>query len=119
MEKVSIIIVDEDQSTAKGIALALQKYFSKVTSSNSPSQAKKLLKDNNYSVIISELTFSTEEGIELLKYFRQLSKSTPIVIISAHLNENAKLELERLNIKSILEKPVTVEIVKNEVLKLI
>lgn len=115
---MDILIVDEDQSTSKGLGLALKKYFENITITNSPVNAKKLIKKNYYSIIITEINFSTENGFDVLKSFKTISPTTSIIVISAHINEKTKSELDKLHLTFIMEKPVNTDLLKNEVTKL-
>jgi DNA-binding NtrC family response regulator len=115
---MNILIVDEDQATSKGLGLALKKYFENITITNSPVTAKKFIKEKDFTLIISEINFSTENGFDVVKAFKSMSPTSIIIVISAHVNSKTQFELEKLGVTFLFEKPVNTEILRHEISKL-
>lgn len=59
------------------------------------------------SIVITDLLMPILDGIELIRGIRATDKETPIVIISADVQEAVKAEAEALGVQGFINKPLT------------
>ncbi len=114
-----LIIIDEDKSLASGIARALRLDFRTISVLQSPLNTQGIIQDARSTVIISEIRFSTLDGTVMLRKLRETFPLSQIIALSAHYSEATLNELKKAGVTSILEKPVEMEHLKEEIKKLI
>jgi two-component system nitrogen regulation response regulator NtrX len=104
----SILIVDDEaniRSTLKG-ALAREGY--QVDDAPSVAAARTLLKDA-YDVVLLDVWFPGENGLELLAEIRRNSPETTVVMMSGHANVDTAVEATKLGAYDFMEKPLSLD----------
>jgi len=77
-----ILHVEDDKDICKLVDLLLGKKF-KVHQANSLSEAKKLLDNNSYDLLLLDIGLPDGSGLDLIEYVRKLMQSPEVVIFSA------------------------------------
>ena len=78
----SILLVEDDSTLAMGIEYSLKNEGYKVNWANSVASAKQLIDDENYDLILLDITLPDGSGYNLCKYVRK-SRETPIIFLTA------------------------------------
>ncbi len=115
--KKHLIIIDEDKSLAEGIALALRFDFDEISLLQSPLFAWNLLKHNRKAVVLSEIRFSTVDGMEMICGLQKAYPASRFIILSAYFSEKAVQDLKSAGVTTVLEKPIQMEKLKNALRK--
>jgi len=85
----NILVIDDEVNVCKAISRSLkQQRYTIVTASNGQ-DGLQLLKQQHFSVIISDQCMPGMQGTELLKLARQLSPNTVRILLTAHADVNA------------------------------
>ena len=119
MTDKAALIIDEDRSHCKGVALAMKEIFKEISSTSNPYAAIETLKSKPESIIITDIKFSMMEGMELVEHISELSNVSQIIICSSFLTQVQKKQLMKIGVQHFFEKPLQIDVLKNTVRKLI
>lgn len=82
-----ILIIDDDPTVRKSVALLLKRAGYEATEAATPDQALALVRDQPFSLILMDMNYtrttSGEEGLELLAKVRVFRPDTPVILITA------------------------------------
>jgi len=87
--KGNILIIDDDPDILLTARMLLKRHFEHVQTTTSPHRIQTLFEKDPYDVVLLDMNFARgretgAEGIRWLKYIRQHSPSTNVVMITAH-----------------------------------
>ena len=88
----------------------LDLYFKNVFQTNTIKDAISIYNDNKIDIILSDLKVSDGNGLDFIKEIRSDNLTIPIVILSAHKDEDFLFKAIPLNIFSYLLKPLSYHI---------
>lgn len=102
-----ILICEDDEALVGMIRFKLQKeQIGEVTKATDGREAKRLLAENSYDLIISDIHMPFHSGLEVLTYLRKdLGRDTPFIILSAEGLEDTVLQAFDLGATDFLPKP--------------
>lgn len=87
ISNMNILSIDDNKNNLLLIEVFSQKLSLNVTSSINPIEALKLTRNNEFDLIIVDYMMPEMNGIEFIKYFREFNKETPIVMITASIED--------------------------------
>jgi len=119
MTDKAALIIDEDKSHCKGLALAMKEIFLEISSTNNPFAAIETLKNKPDLIIFTEIKFSLIEGIELVKNILNIAPTSQIIICSGYLDNTNKNRLKQIGVQYFFEKPLQIDVLKRTVMQLI
>jgi DNA-binding response OmpR family regulator len=102
-----ILIVDDEET----VLHALERYFSRigctVTTAREREEAAALLEHDTYDLVILDLALGGFglEGFDLLRDIRYRSRTTPVIVLSAHVTADVQADAERRGADAVLAKP--------------
>jgi two-component system response regulator AtoC len=111
----SLLIIEKDEIQRKGLIVALMDSFAEIRLTYNPHEAIELVKNRQFSVIISESDFASISGNDLIKNLQKYNPEALIIIISSHLDEELKTELQNLGAQMIFDKPIEIKELLNEI----
>src|SRR5689334_5370108 len=79
----SILVCDDQRSICEMLDISLRKDGHRVETVNAGEAAKKKLSSANYEVLITDIKMPQTDGIEVLRYARQSSPETSVILITA------------------------------------
>lgn len=84
-ESYKLLVVDDEVNFLKSIQLYLQLEGYEVDTADAPHKALELVRDNKYSVIISDVLMPEMDGFELRAELRKTENAskTPIILLTA------------------------------------
>ena len=104
----TILVVEDDLDLCKAMERTLQAERYKTVGTNTFREAMIKLKNQNFSCVLLDLRLGEEKGEDLIEFMRSrpdvLSKDSPVVLISGHLEADIVSELKD-KIKGALVKP--------------
>jgi DNA-binding NtrC family response regulator len=105
MEKYSILLVDDDPYILEGIGADLESQGFLVTKTDSGDTALKLLQENTFDLVITDLVMEDTDGIQVLKYTKELSADTMVIILTGYGDMKSAIEALRQEADDYLLKP--------------
>jgi two-component system response regulator PilR (NtrC family) len=79
----SILVCDDQRSICEMLDISLRKDGHRVETVNGGEAAKKKLSSNNYELLITDIKMPQIDGIEVLRFARQISPETSVILITA------------------------------------
>ena len=79
----SILVCDDQRSICEMLDISLRKEGHKVETVNAGESAKKKLSSANYEVLVTDIKMPQTDGIEVLRFARQVSPDTSVILITA------------------------------------
>ncbi|EQB90396.1 DNA-binding response OmpR family regulator [Clostridium punense] len=107
-EQIKILIVEDDNNINKLVAILMKKSGYEVVQAFSGTEAMIYLKSNNFHLVLMDLMLPGMSGEELIKNIRK-TKTMPVIVISAKLDKQVKLELFKLGADDYITKPFDIE----------
>lgn len=104
MNKVAVLVVDDEQSLRDFVSRNLQKRNFEVHTAANGLEALAVFNANRIDLVIMDLMMPHMDGIEAIRQIRQ-SSVTPIVVLSALEEEHHKVQALNLGADDYLTKP--------------
>ena len=106
MKKLSILIVDDEESIRVSLEGILKKQYYATTAENG-SIALEMLQNYHYDLILTDIMMDDMTGIELLKKIKETFPETPVVLMTGYSSLDTAVEAIRLGASDYLIKPCT------------
>jgi len=103
----SALIVDDEQSIQNLLRIFLEREGFAVDCASNIPDAKHLLVENNYFLIIADIYLGSGTGIDLLRQIRMFDEHAQVVLITGHPDVDTATEALRLGAFDYLTKPLT------------
>lgn len=107
LNELNILFLEDNLEFAKNTIELLNMYFQNVFHSPTIRQALELFEDKKIDVIFSDIKVQDGNGLDFIKKIRELDEQIPIVILSAHKDEDFLFKAIPLNIISYELKPLS------------
>lgn len=92
MNKVVILLVDDEKSILKALNRTLFEYPYQIITASSSAEAKKYLSENRVDLIISDYRMPEENGFELLSFVRDNHPDTIRIMLSGYVEKKVIFE---------------------------
>ena len=103
----SILIVDNDPAHARAMTESLERTGYRCTVATSGPEGKKLLEQNTYDIVITDLVMNEFDGMQTLALARQLLPDCQVIMVTGHATVTKAVEAMQLGAFNFLEKPIT------------
>jgi len=107
MEVLSILVVDDDPVMRRLLQQRLKEEHYQVMVAKDGYQAKQLLQQQRFDVVLTDLVMPGElGGIEVLEIAKEQSLNTEVVLITAHSSVDTAVAAMKKGAADYLEKPI-------------
>ena len=108
---MKLLIVDDDNSILKSLkrSLFLLDESISVQTASSVAESKKHIAENEFDCIISDLNMPDENGLSLIRYLKDESISTPLIIMTGCPKAESAVECMKSGAIDFLSKPISAE----------
>ncbi len=103
-----ILLVEDDESLSSTLKTALINKAHSVDHIDNGLQAYEVLKTESYDAVILDLSLPKMDGAEVLKKTRQSGNSVPIIILTARLEVNSRVDALNGGADDYLVKPFSI-----------
>ncbi|MEQ1826031.1 MAG: sigma-54 dependent transcriptional regulator [Pirellula sp.] len=103
----SLLIVDNDPAHARAMTESLERTGYRCTVATSGPEGKRLLEQNTYDVVITDLVMNEFDGMQMLALARQLLPDCQVIMVTGHATVTKAVEAMQLGAFNFLEKPIT------------
>ena len=103
--KVNILVVDDEPGQRQFISGALARDY-EITTAASGLEASQLLSHRSFSLVITDERMPDMGGIELLRWIRENTPETPVVVLTAYGSVATAVEAIKLGAEEYLTKPL-------------
>ena len=115
--KLSILVVDDDRLVNEFIAETLQRTRHEITSAFSGEEAKALLEQKYYDIVLTDIKMQKISGMDLLKHIKVNTPNTVVIMITAYGTVKNAVEAMKTGAFDYLIKPSSpdeIELVVNK-----
>lgn len=105
MRHGEILLVEDEPDLSEALVDALQSQNYQVKAVYSGQSALLALKENAYSIIVSDVQMNEMDGIELLKEIKKVAWDTPVIIMTAFGSISQAVHALKLGASDYLTKP--------------
>lgn len=103
----AILIVDDDQAVCRIYSALLTQSGYAVTIALTFHEAARLIADNEFDVLISDIVLGEKDGLEILEQSRRLQPDTPVILVTGLPDVQTAAAAVRLNAYAYLSKPIS------------
>ncbi|MDP2851527.1 MAG: EAL domain-containing protein [Sulfuricurvum sp.] len=108
----SVLIIDDDPELAESLKRIVQMFFKECIIATDGDEGvktyrNKLESNESFTLVITDLELPKKGGLGVIKEIRSLSKSQPILILSAHDDADFMAEAISLEVQGYLLKPLS------------
>ena len=107
------LIVDDEENFAESLAMVLDDMFD-VTVANSLSEARRILADKSFSVLLLDVRLPEGNGVDYLQELKKLQPDTIIVMLTAHGTVKNAVAALKLGAADYFTKPIDIPKLKRE-----
>jgi DNA-binding NtrC family response regulator len=104
-----VLIVDDNTDYAEGVRENLALYGIEALTAASAADAERIAEASNPEVVFIDIRLGNENGINLLKRLKKLSRNQAFVMITGYGTIDTAIESLKLGAKDYLQKPITFE----------
>ena len=119
MQKISILIVDDEESIRVSLESILKRNYHNVKVSSSGLIALEMLQKDHYDLIISDIMMDDMTGIELLKKSKERYPEILILLMTGYANLSTAIEAVRLGASDYLIKPCSKKTILSSIIRCI
>jgi two-component system, OmpR family, aerobic respiration control sensor histidine kinase ArcB len=116
-KKVKVLLVEDNKMILFAEKHQLENFGCAIDTADTGEEALVLLKKNHYDLVFMDVGLPDENGCDVTAQIREWEKihncHTPIVALTAHIDENNKQRCLSVGMESVLAKPLTDESIKN------
>ena len=115
--KLSILVVDDDRLVNEFIAETLQRTRHEITSAFSGEEARALLEQKYYDIVLTDIKMQKISGMDLLKHIKANTPNTVVIMITAYGTVKNAVEAMKTGAFDYLIKPSSpdeIELVVNK-----
>lgn len=104
-----VLIVDDEQTVLDATGEYLTAYGLVVDTASEREEAEALLSERDYSLVVFDMRLTGvhgREGLELLRFVRQVRPRAGVIVMTAHWSEDLEWEARRSGADAFMEKPL-------------
>ena len=102
---MNVLYVEDDEELRKNMQELLSNLFKEVVTTSDGEEALKLLAQNNFDILITDINMPRMNGIELIKEIKIKNPNQMIVVLSAYNQPNYLLPLLKMGVNNYILKP--------------
>ncbi|MFC2061156.1 response regulator [Elusimicrobiota bacterium] len=109
MDKSRILIVDDNEDARSGLVHYLDGENYVVAEAGSGEEAIKLIKENNYNIILTDLIMQDIDGIGVLNEAKKIQPQTEVIIMTAFASVDTAVGAIKQGAYDYISKPINME----------
>jgi diguanylate cyclase (GGDEF)-like protein len=107
--QTKILVVDDEESVRHTLTELLQIRNFRVTATESAEQALKLLEQNAFDVVLSDLLMPRVDGIALAKTIKEMGLNVPVVVMTGYASIETAVESMKAGASDFITKPFNLD----------
>jgi DNA-binding NtrC family response regulator len=113
--KVKILIVDDERVALKNLEHVMKKEGYDVTGTESGQNALKLLEEQQFDVVLTDLRMEKVDGLQILKKSQQLYPDSEVIMITGYATLESAVETMKKGAFHYIAKPFKLDVVRKVV----
>lgn len=112
--KKRILVIDDEDVILFSYKKIFQRSHLDVDVCGTPEAAVEMIRNNVYNAVISDIRFSdsdSKEGLDILRYVRENSPATPVILMTGYGSAEIKEKAIALGAAYYFDKPVAISVI--------
>ena len=109
MNNLVLMIVEDEDRLREGLNKALSGFFAKIITAKNGDEGLKKFKKFTPDIVITDILMPIVDGLDMATSIKEISKNTPIIVLSAYSEKERLLRAIDIGIDKYLIKPVDVD----------
>lgn len=105
IKNISILVIDDERQIVEILQKCFEGLGHDVTGETDPEQALKLIKDNSYDVVFTDLMMPKVTGMDIIKTIKELENDTKIVVFTGYASVDSAINALQLGVHDYIRKP--------------
>lgn len=106
---LKLLIVEDEKNIAKLMSDILSPFFNEIIYASDGVNGFNKFKKHRPDIVICDVLMPIKDGLSMAKSIKEISPSTPVIVISAHSDKEKLLKAIDININKYLIKPIIPE----------
>jgi len=112
-KNLTLLYVEDNQDAREMTSMILDDFFGSIIFGVDGEDGLQKFKDNHIDLIITDINMPKMNGIEMCEAIRAINDEIPLIILSAHNEDNFFLQSIRLGINGYILKPIDIHQLTN------
>lgn len=109
LENLTILIVEDENEIRKLMQDVMQGEFAKIVSAQNGDEGLKKFKKYNPDIVVTDIAMPISDGLDMAMQIKEISKDTPVVVLSAHSEKEKLLKAIDVGIDKYVIKPIDMD----------
>ena len=106
LKNLTVLLVEDDSDSKKIMHDVLSDNFEKVFTAQNGDEGLKKFKKYNPNMVITDVFMPISDGLDMTRYIKEISKDTPVIVLSAHSEKETLLKAIDVGVDKYLIKPI-------------
>ncbi|MCB0185674.1 MAG: response regulator [Caldilineaceae bacterium] len=106
---IRVLVVDDEEKLGRFVCMLLERMGYQASLCLSVDEAKRLLAQETWHLVISDIVLPGENGFDLIQWLKHHYPNIPVVAMTAHSTEAANHRIRKLGFVAVLHKPFSVD----------
>nr|WP_315519631.1 response regulator transcription factor [uncultured Campylobacter sp.] len=106
LKNLTVLLVEDDNDSKKIMHDVLSDNFEKVFTAQNGDEGLKKFKKYNPNMVITDVFMPISDGLDMTRYIKEISKDTPVIVLSAHSEKETLLKAIDVGVDKYLIKPI-------------
>ena len=106
LKNLTVLLVEDDSDSKKIMHDVLSDNFEKVFTAQNGDEGLKKFKKYNPNMVITDVFMQISDGLDMTRYIKEISKDTPVIVLSAHSEKETLLKAIDVGVDKYLIKPI-------------
>lgn len=106
LKNLTVLLVEDDSDSKKIMHDVLSDNFEKVFTAQNGDEGLKKFKKYNPNMVITDVFMLISDGLDMTRYIKEISKDTPVIVLSAHSEKETLLKAIDVGVDKYLIKPI-------------
>lgn len=106
LKNLTVLLVEDDSDSKKIMHDVLSDNFEKVFTAQNGDEGLKKFKKYNPNMVITDVFMPISDGLDMTRYIKEISKDTPVIVLSAHSEKETLLKAIDIGVDKYLIKPI-------------
>jgi len=108
-DQIRVLVIDDEAAHAEVVAEALERQGYKCTVATSGPEGEKLLKEQDFDIVITDLVMDEVDGMKILETAKEEIPDVQVIVISGHGTIKQAVQAMRSGAYTYLTKPLDLE----------
>ena len=108
-KNLTLLYVEDNDDAREMTSMILEDFFGRVLTANDGEEGYEIYRREDVDIVMTDINMPRMNGLELSEKIRAENNDVPILILSAHNEENYFLESIRIGVNGYLLKPIDID----------